>query len=155
MFFYFIGFIFTEANLYIRLINIKHIKEYVEKSWLKEIARDLLALGSIPFYFLVVIRVLILKDKIFIYQLAMAAISIFVLYFIIKEANLHIARSFVVLVFVNLVYKETIFGIFSVLIWIFVLISARYLKKSTSSIFRGIVIGIASSLAGYYIAPFF
>ena len=126
----------------------------MEKLWLREFARDLLALGSIPFYFLVVIRVLILKDKIFIYQLAIAATSIFVLYFIIKDASLHIARSFVILVFINLVYKETIFGIFSVLTWVFVLISARYLKKSTSSVFNGIVIGIVSSLAGYYMAPF-
>jgi len=127
----------------------------MKKLWLNEFARDLLALGSIPFYFLFVIRVLILKDKVFIYQMIIAAISIFVLYFIIKDANLHIARSFVVLVFANLVYKEKIFGIFSVLVWIFVLISAHYLKKSASSMFRGIVIGIASSLAGYYIAPFF
>ena len=127
----------------------------MKKLWLRESARDLLALGSMPFYFLVVIRVLILKDKIFIYQLSIAAISIFVLYFIIKGANLHIARSLVVLVFVNLVYKETIFGIFSALVWILVLISAHYLNKSTSSIFKGIVIGATSSLVGYYLAPFF
>ena len=125
----------------------------MEKLWLKEFARDLLALGSIPFYFLVVIRALIVKNNIFIYQIITAAIAVFVLYFIFKDANLHISRSLVVLVLVNLFYKETIFGIFSVLVWALVLFSAYYLKKSTSSIFKGIAIGIASSLAGYYIAP--
>jgi len=126
----------------------------MKKLRLKEFARDLLALGSIPFYFLIFIRVLILKDRILIYQLAAAAISIFALHFITKDANLHIARSFAALVFVNFVYKEKIFGIFSVLVWIFVLISARYLKKSTNSIFKGVVIGAVSFLVGYYAAPF-
>lgn len=127
----------------------------MKKLRLNEFARDFLALGSMPFYFLVFIRVLILKEKIFIYQLLIATISIFILYFIIKEANLHIARSLVVLIFTNLVYKEALFVIFSVLVWILVLISAHYLKKTSNSIIKGIAIGIVSSLAGYYIAPFF
>ncbi len=125
----------------------------MRKLWLMELARDLLALGSIPFYFLIFIRVLILKESILIYQLAAAAISIFAIHFIIKDANLHIARSFAALVFVNFVYKEKIFGIFSVLVWIFVLISARYLKKSTNSIIKGIIVGAVSYLIGYFIAP--
>ena len=122
----------------------------MNKSWLKEIARDLLALGSIPFYFLVVIRAVIGKYNIFVYQMLIAAVIIFALYFLIKGSNLRVARSFVVLVFTSLFYKEAIFTIFASLIWILLLASAYYLKRNIGFVFRGIAIGLISSLAGYY-----
>ena len=74
--------------------------------WLKGIARDLLALGSIPFYFLVVIRAVIGKYNIFVYQMVIAAVIIFILYFIMKNSNIHVARSFVAVIFTSLFYKE-------------------------------------------------
>ena len=118
--------------------------------WLNEIARDLLALGSIPFYFLVVIRAVIGKYNIFVYQMLIAAIVIFVLYFIIKDSNMHVARALVTLVFTSLFYKESLFTVFASLILILLLISAYYIKRKTGYVVRGIVIGIISSLAGYY-----
>ena len=122
----------------------------MKTSWLKEIARDLIALGSIPFYFLVVIRAIIGKYNVFVYQMVIAAIVIFILYFIIKNSNLHIGRALVILVFTSLFYKEVLFTTFAALIWILLLASAYYLKRSFGFVLRGILIGILSSLAGYY-----
>ena len=122
----------------------------MKTSWLKEIARDLIALGSIPFYFLVVIRAVIGKYNVFVYQMVIAAIVIFILYFIIKNSNLHIGRALVILVFTSLFYKEVLFTTFAALIWILLLVSAYYLKRSFGFVLRGILIGILSSLAGYY-----
>ena len=122
----------------------------MKTSWLKEIARDLLALGSIPFYFLVVIRAVIGKYNIFVYQMLIAAIVIFVLYFIIKDSNMHVARALVTLVFTSLFYKESLFTVFASLILILLLISAYYIKRKTGYVVRGIVSGIISFLAGYY-----
>ena len=124
----------------------------MKTSWLKEIARDLIALGSIPFYFLVVIRAVIGKYNVFVYQMVIAAIVIFILYFIIKNSNLHIGRALVILVFTSLFYKEVLFTTFAALIWILLLASAYYLKRSFGFVLRGILIGILSSLAGYYMA---
>ncbi len=118
--------------------------------WLKEIARDLLALGSIPFYFLIVIRAVIGKYNIFVYQMLIAAIVIFILYFVIKDSSTHIARALVALVFTSLFYNEMIFTVFAALIWVLLLISAYFLKRKISYVVRGIVVGIISSLAGYY-----
>ena len=120
------------------------------KKWLKEIARDLLALGSIPFYFLVVIRAIIGKYNVFVYQMVIAAIAIFILYFLIKNSNLHIGRALVILVFTSLFYKEMLFTTFASLIWILLLIAAFYVKRNIGYLFRGIIIGVISSLAGYY-----
>ena len=122
----------------------------METSWLKEIARDLLALGSIPFYFLVIIRAIIGKYNIFVYQMLIAAVAIFVLYFIIKNSSTHIARSLVAVVFTSLFYKEMLYTFFATLIWVLLLISAYHLKRSFGSVFRGVIIGLVSSLAGYY-----
>ena len=122
----------------------------MSKTWLKEISRDLLALGSIPFYFLVVIRAIIGKYNAFVYQMLIAAIAVFILYFVIKDSNLHIARSFTILIFTSLFYKEAIFTTFAFLVWVLLLVSAYYIKRKIGSVFRGIVIGVISSLAGYY-----
>ena len=123
----------------------------MKTSWLREIARDLVALGSIPFYFLVVIRAIIGKYDIFVYQLLIAAIIIFILNFIIKDSNMHIARSLVVLVFTSLFYKEMLYVVFAALVWMLLLISAYYVKRNIKSLLRGIVIGVISSLVGYYV----
>lgn len=124
----------------------------MKTSWLKEVARDLLALGSIPFYFLVVIRAVIGKYNVFVYQMLIAALLIFILYFIIKNSDLHVARSFAALIFTGLFYKEMLFTAFASLVWVLLLVSAYYLKRSIGLVFRGIVIGGISSLIGYYLA---
>ena len=118
--------------------------------WLKEIARDLLALGSIPFYFLVVIRAVNGKYNIFVYQMLIAAVIIFILYFIIKNSNMHIARALVALVFTSLFYKEMLYTVFATLIWLLLLVSAYHIKRNIGQVFRGIIIGVISSLSGYY-----
>ena len=118
--------------------------------WLKEIARDLLAIGSMPFYFLFIIRALIGEYEIFVHHLVLSAISIFILYFIIKDANLHISRSFVALVFSSLFYREMLFTFFASLVWVLMLFGAYYIKRKFSPILRGIIVGAISSLAGYY-----
>ena len=125
----------------------------MKKSWLKEISRDLLALGSIPFYFLVIIRAIIGNYDIFVYQMLIAISIIFILSFIIKGSNLHIARAFVALVFTSTFYKEELFTIFAGAVWILMLLSAYYIKRKISPIFRGIVISAISTVIAYYLAP--
>ncbi len=126
----------------------------MKKAWLKEIARDLLAFGSIPFYFLVGIRAIIGNYDVFVYQMLIAVIVILILNFVIKNSNLHIARSFIILVFTSLFYKEMLYVFFASLVWILLLVSAYYVKRNIGTIFGGIVIGLISSFVGYYISLF-
>ncbi|MBI3034902.1 hypothetical protein HYY71_01135 [Candidatus Woesearchaeota archaeon] len=122
----------------------------MKKSWIKEIARDLLALGSIPFYFLVVVRAVIGKYNAFVYQMLIAALVVFILYFLMKDSSLHVGRAFVILVFTSLFYKDMLFAAFASLAWVLLLISAYYIKRSVGFVLRGIMIGAIGSLAGYY-----
>ena len=125
----------------------------MKKSWLKEIARDLLALGSIPFYFLVVIRSVIGNYLIFVYQMVIAAIAVFVLKFIVKNSDLHIAMAFVIMAFTGIFYKERIFTVFAALVWILMLLASYYLKRKIGPIIRGVIIGLMSFIAAYFLAP--
>ena len=119
-------------------------------SWLKETARDLFAFGSVPFYFLVVVRAVIGKYNVFVYQMIIAAIVILILYFIIKDSNLHIARAFAIIVFTSIFYNAMLYTFFAVLVWILLLVSAYYLKRKISPILRGIIIGLLGSVIGHY-----
>ena len=123
-------------------------------SWLKETARDLFAFGSVPFYFLVVVRAMIGKYSIFVNQMIIGAIAIFILYFIIKNSNLHIARSLVIVAFTSLFYQATLYTIFAALVWILLVVSAYYIKRNIGFIMRGMIIGVISSFLGYYGASY-
>ncbi len=121
---------------------------------MKELARDIIALGSIPFYFIVFIRAVIGKFEPFIIQIIIAAIMIFILAKIIANSNMHVARSIVLFAFVSLYYKNTTFTFFAFLLLAALLFSAKYLKFKTMQIFNGAIIGIVSSIVAYYLEPF-
>ena len=124
----------------------------MQKNWKKEVARDTLALGSIPFYFIVIIRAVIGQYLIFIYQLLIAALVLFLL-LKIKKSNAHIARGFILAVFTSLFYKENLYTTFAFLLWIVMIISANYLKIKKNEIFNGIIFGIIAGLASYFLSP--
>ncbi len=126
----------------------------MQKYWKKEVARDCIALGSIPFYFIVIIRAIIGKYAIFVYQLLIALIVLIILSLIIKKSDMYAARCFILWVFTSSFYRDTLYTAFAFLLWIFVVISSRYLKIKNNVIIKGIILGIISSGLAYYLAPF-
>jgi len=122
------------------------------KNWKKEVARDTLALGSIPFYFLVVVRAVIGKYAVFVYQVLIAIIVLFILAKIIKNSNLHIARGLVLFVFTSLFYNDLFFTSFASLVFLIMLVSSAYLKEEKAKIAKGVLLGIITSLVSYYLA---
>ena len=121
-------------------------------NWKKEIARDSIALGSIPFYFILIIRAIIGKYNIFVYQLVIALVVLTGLSFIVKKSNMHIARCFALWVFSSLFYKEMLFTVFAFILWVVVVISSYYLKAKKGAIIKGVLLGIISSGIAYYLA---
>ena len=122
------------------------------KNWKKEIARDTLALGSIPFYILVIIRAVIGEFEIFLYQLLIALAILFISSKLIKNSNLHIARALILVVFTSLFYNDLFYTIFVFLVFIMLIISANYLKEKNVIIAKGVLLGIIVSLVSYYLA---
>ena len=125
----------------------------MKAKWKKEIARDCLALGSIPFYFIVAVRAVIGKYMLFVYQMLISVVVLFILYRLIKNSNMHVARSFILVAFTSIFYNDVYYTIFASLLWMFIVLSAFYLKKKNKEIWLGVLFGAISFLTGYFIAP--
>ena len=124
----------------------------MKKDWKYEIARDSMAFGSILFYFIVTIRSLIGEYLIFVYQLLIAIAILIISSFIIKNANHHLARAFVIVVFTSIFYKDNLFTVFAFLLWFFMIGSAFYIKINKNSIYKGIILGIVATIISYYLS---
>ena len=131
-----------------------------KKDWKKEVARDILALGSIPFYLIVFIRILIMNDRTYIYQLLIAGLllvlfSVFIGKIKLK-ADFYTARSFVLLIFTALFYNEIEYTIFASLLWFGLLISSNYLNRGKKKeIVNGLFLGIFSVAVAYFLSSIF
>jgi len=125
------------------------------KNWKREIARDFVALGSIPFYFIVIIRAIIGQFPPFIYQLVIALFVILILSKIIKNSNEYVARGLVLVVFTSLFYKATLYTIFAFLLWFMMIVSSSYLKVKPNEIVKGILFGALSVIISYGLASLF
>lgn len=124
----------------------------MKKDWKYEIARDGMAFGSILFYVIVMARSLIGEYMVFVYQLSIAIIILIISSFIIKNANHHLARAFVLVIFTSLFYKDSLFTVFAALLWVFMIGAAFYMKENKESIFKGIVLGIVVALVSYFLS---
>lgn len=120
------------------------------KNWKKEIARDTIALGSIPFYSIVIVRAVIGRYAPFVYQLLIALAAIFVLSKI-KSSNQHIARALVLVVFSSLFYKDILYTLFASLLWAIMIFSSLYLKVKAKGIANGALFGAVSTAISYYL----
>ncbi len=124
----------------------------MKKNWKYELARDSMAFGSILFYLIVLVRSTIGEYMLFVYQLLIALVFLIISSFFIKNANHHLARGFVLVVFTSLFYKDVPFTIFAALVWIFMICSAFYIKENKKSIYNGIVLGVIAALVSYYLS---
>ena len=79
---------------------------------LKELARDIVALGGIPFFLLVLVRITILPDWVYFSKILIAGILFFVIHFFVKQ-NIHIGFAAILLIFLSLYYNDLQFTIFA------------------------------------------
>ena len=126
--------------------------------WKKEAARDVIALGGVPFYFIVVVRVLIGESLspfyTLTYQFLLAALLIFLLSKAIKNSNNYVSRSLALLFFTSLNYNDNFYTIFVSILWILLLGSLVYIKTKKSDIVAGFVVGLLSTGIAHIIVKF-
>ena len=122
----------------------------MKKEMIKETARDLIALGSIPFFLLVLVRIWILDNPPFLAQFVFAGIIFLAIHFFIK-INIYAGLSIIVLVFTILNYSDLRFTIFGSAIYLLLIGSLIYLKNSKEEVLKGFVFGALSSWVSAYL----
>jgi hypothetical protein len=127
-----------------------------KESWLKEAARDTLALGSLVIGLALVARSTLGGYWNFVYWVLFSFVILFVLSFIVKDYERHLARGFVLLVFTILFYKADrdifSFAIFLSILFAVMIVSALYLRKDKFNILKGVLMGVFATMISYYLA---
>jgi Na+-transporting NADH:ubiquinone oxidoreductase subunit NqrB len=125
------------------------VKESI-KDWKKEIARDLIALGSIPFFILVMVRIALLNNPLYFYKFLIAGIF-FVLIFILFRANIYSGLGLISLIFTAVHYADIKYWIFASLVYVLLVYSLYYLKYEWKNIFWGIIFGAIGIFISYFV----
>ena len=115
----------------------------------EEIARDLVALGGLPFYLLVLVRASIGGYMSFLSHVAIALPVLYLLSKAVRGSNLHIARALILVVFTSIFYGARPFTIFSTLVWCGMIYALVRLSKSAGEILKGIALGAVSVVISY------
>lgn len=121
----------------------------VKKRWLNGLARDLIALGGIPFLILTIVRVSVIKP-----YYPMQFIISSAIFFILKAVfggTLRAGIGLILVIFTSLFYSSLLFATFASLVYVGLIISLSYLKRDKKEILKGILFGGISTGTGYLI----
>src|SRR3989344_1153479 len=120
------------------------MKKEEKKSLFQETVRDVIALGSLPFYIIVLIRTSMdanLRNNF--NHLGLSLIVVLFLFVVFWKWKFEIHSAFVVplLIFVSLYYNYTNFTIFASILVFLLLASLFYLKYDWKRIVVGLIVG--------------
>ena len=113
----------------------------------KELARDFLALGSIPFFILVLARIWILNDQSYFLQFVISGVLFLILTYAFKN-SLYSGLGFIMLFFTAIHYNDLKFSVLGSLVYVGLIYSLVYLKYQ--KIILGFLFGALSTGIGYY-----
>lgn len=111
-----------------------------ECKWLKTAARDVIAIGGIPFFILVLVRVYLLHNPEYFSQFVISGVVFIGLFFLFKQ-NIYAGLGLIVLVFLSLYYNERVFTITGIIGYICLLAGLFYLKEDWKKVLLGILLG--------------
>lgn len=111
--------------------------------WKTELARDFVALGGLPFFVLVLIRVWILDNLTYFMQFFVAGVVVGVIWIFVRQ-NYYVALSFVALFFTGMYYADFVYWVFGSIVWIGVVGCSWYLSRNWKKVVVGILVGIFS-----------
>lgn len=107
---------------------------------MKAVARDFVALGGLPFFVLVLVRVWILDLPEYFMSFVIAGAFVLVCWRFFR-IDLYSALSFVVLIFTAIHYGEVAYWVVGGLVWVGVVVSSWYLSKDWKKVLAGVVVG--------------
>ncbi len=119
-----------------------------DEGWLKVLARDLIALGGLPFFVLVLVRVWMLDNTAYFLQFAIAGV-LFGLLFLFVRQDVYAGLGLIVLVFTSIYYVDSLYTIFGIVAYCLLLVSLFYLGRDWKKVILGVLIGAAGVGASF------
>jgi len=111
--------------------------------WIKTAARDIVSIGGIPFFILVLVRVFLLDNPLYFNRFLLSGI-IFLVMFLLFKQNVYLGLGLIVLVFTAMYYEDIAYTIFGIIGYVFLLAGLFYLKEDVKRVVLGILIGVVS-----------
>ena len=108
--------------------------------WIKTAARDIVAIGGIPFFILVLVRVYLLNNPVYFSQFLIAGVVFLGSFFLFKQ-NVYAGLGLIVLVFTSIYYKDMTFSVFGIIAYVLLLAGLFYLKENSKRIILGVFLG--------------
>jgi hypothetical protein len=122
-------------------------------NWKKEVSRDLMALGSVPFFLLVLTRVYIVDNYLQMFQMIFAVLILFLVGFFWKRFDWYAGVIVIVGVFTSLFYMERDFTIMAIVVSFLGLFGMYYFLER-KKVWYGVLLGGIVSLASWWISGF-
>ncbi len=115
--------------------------------WKKEVARDLMALGSIPFLILVLARITMLGNFKILFHISVAILLLSAIYLKVK-VNYHAAVIVILIIFTSLFYESYFYLAFASAVGVAALYAMeKYLKHKR--VVQGALVGVFCSIISY------
>ena len=121
----------------------------MKKRWINELARDLIAFGSLPFFIITIARVSV-SQAYYPMQFIIGGSLFFILRAIFK-GDLRAGLGVILVLFTSLYYNHTLYTIFALIIYIALVVSLFYLERERKEILKGIFLGGISAAISYFI----
>lgn len=112
-----------------------------------EIARDVVALGGIPFLIITIARVSVMEPY-YPMQFIISSLVFLALRAVFK-AEIHAGVGLILVVFTSIFYKSLVFFVFALIIYAGIITSLVYFKESKRAIAKGVFFGLIGSATGY------
>jgi len=122
----------------------------MQKKWVDELARDLIAFGGMPFLIITIARVTTTGKEYYLMQFILGAVIFFILRAVFK-ADSRAGVGVILVIFTSIFYKQLIFVFFAAIIYVGLVVSLFYLKRKIKDIAKGVLLGGISSVVSYYL----
>jgi hypothetical protein len=126
------------------------MKNSLKSNWKENVARDFIALGSIPFFILVLVRTYLLDKPYYFSQFIIAGVIFLIIAYILKT-SMYSGMALIALIFTMLYYNDMKYNVFGVIAYLLLIASMFYIKEPKKKILLGVVFGAAATGISYYL----
>lgn len=124
----------------------------VREGWLHEVQRDVMALGGVVFYVLVIARSLVGPYWDLLVPLLVFGGALLLAYPLLRAVDLYLTRGLLVAVLTSYHYDDPVFAVFAGAIYVVMIGSAIGLGRPRDAIARGVALGVVVSVIGWVLA---